>query len=751
MDRRDFLKKGTAAAGFAVSGGMTLPQTHAGEPATRKYSGDPQSQIVIENPNFRLVINEDGTAESLIHKETAQECLARNARTPVLTVTQDRPYLNELQLSYPAKKTVFGAKSVRREGDRLFVRFDRVDHLVVVRLKITIFYIGFSVEKIDGTTPLDEITFLQLPVRARANFGEWLNVAWDADVAVNLLATDPTARIDSEEREGYHLLRAAATGDVRLEGVGAALIATRTVNLLDHIAQLEADFQLPKGVKSRRSEEQRWSYLEASDITPANAAEYIRYAKTAGFRAMVVYYLSFCKSVGHFPWKPEYPNQMADLQAVVAEIKKAGLLPGFHFHYNKADKADPYVTPVPDDRLNFVRTFTLASPVDAQADTLTVLETPQGCTRDEGRRLLKIGKEIVSYRDYETGPRYRFIGCKRGELGTRARAHDAGTIFGLLNVDTWPRFVRFSQNTDIQEEVAQRLAKIYREAGFQFAYFDGAEDVPPPYWYTVSKAQWEVYRLLEPEPLFAEGACKSHFSWHLLNRGNAFDVFKPEIMKSATRQWPMAEAARNARDFSRLDFGWMGYWVPDATTIGTQPDMVEYLESRAAAWDCPISFNSSLEKLRAHPRTPDNLEVMRRWEEVRYRHWLSEEQKAELRDPDQEHILLIDEKKQFELVPYTEVLNVAGGKGDIRAFTFERQESIHVVYWHTSGHSSLVIAPLETRVRLLPDLFEDGLPIHESAAGMVLPAAGRRYLKCPRATREQVIRAFQEATIGSDS
>jgi hypothetical protein len=48
---------------------------------------------------------------------------------------------------------------------------------------------------------------------------------------------------------------------------------------------------------------------------------------------------------------------------------------------------------------------------------------------------------------------------------------------GLLDVDTWPVFVRFTQNTGIQDEVAERLRAIYEQAGFHFVYYDGAEDV----------------------------------------------------------------------------------------------------------------------------------------------------------------------------------------------------------------------------------------------------------------------------------
>ena len=44
--------------------------------------------------------------------------------------------------------------------------------------------------------------------------------------------------------------RADAVADVKLEGVSVALITTATSRLLDCIAKVEEDFELPEGVKS---------------------------------------------------------------------------------------------------------------------------------------------------------------------------------------------------------------------------------------------------------------------------------------------------------------------------------------------------------------------------------------------------------------------------------------------------------------------------------------------------------------------
>jgi hypothetical protein len=713
--------------------------------------------ITLENSELRLAISSTGVAQSLIHRASGQECLAGAAELSMFSVTQYRPYDNELQLSYPAKPKTFPVETLRREGDRLIVTFALVGYEATIRLKITESYIGFTLEKLDykgytslrskRVTPIDESIFLQLPVLNRKYFGEWLNVVWDDEVAVNVLGTDPYARIDSTTCGNYRVLQAGSVDSVKTEGVGAALIVTEPRHLLDRIAKVEEDYGLPRGVESRRTKEYRQSYYELTATKPEEIGRHIEFARMAGLRAMDVYYRVFSKASGHFDWRPEFPNGIEDVKRLVDRVAQAGITPGIHIHFNKADKEDEYVTPRPDPRLNLVANFTLKEPLDSSSDTITVEESPRQCTLEDGRRILKLEDELISYRKYTVDPPYRFLGCERGALGTRASSYPAGCRLGLLDVDTWPIFVRFTQNTDIQEEVAQRLAGIYRGAGFKFVYFDGAEDAPgPEYWYTVSRAQWVVYQKLKPAPVFSEGACKSHFSWHILTRGNAFDVFKPEVFKQAVRAYPAAEAPQAARDFTSINFGWIGYWAPGRETMGTQPDMIEYATSRAAAWDCPISLVGDLPQLEAHPRTPDNLAVIARWEDVRARGWLTASQKLELRNLAQEHTLLVDEQGAYELVRCSEIENVAGPKSPARAFVFERNAKIYVVFWHMSGSASLELALDRGAVRLMAEL---GKPQDVPAApeGIRVPLAGRMYLECAGLSREKVITAFQKARV----
>jgi hypothetical protein len=226
-------------------------------------------------------------------------------------------------------------------------------------------------------------------------------------------------------------------------------------------------------------------------------------------------------------------------------------------------------------------------------------------------------------------------------------------------------------------------------------------------------------------------------------------VFKPEVIKAATRAYPAAEVARAARDFTAINFGWIGYWAPGNDTMGTQPDMLEYVTSRAAAWDCPIALVGDLDAMDRHPRTPDNCEVLRRWEEVRSRSWLTSEQKNSLRDLDQEHTLLMNERGKFVLVACAQIEKVGGAESPGRAFLFEYEGSSWVSYWHTSGEGTLQLSLPGGSLTVMKDV---GKPLSANLLGqqLKLPLGERRYLRCRGVSRAQIIASFQSATIVSN-
>ena len=734
--------------------------------------------LVFENEQFKLVIGSNAIAKSLILKANGEECLMPGENMAIFSMTQERPYHNELKLAHPNKKTTFQANRISQEGDKLIVGFELVPWEAIIRVKVTPAYVAFNyagfivapdvyTEKYLNylsPTPAVELCLLQLPVRNRKYFGEWLNVSWDGDAAINVLATDEYAYIDFEKRTGYHLLTATAIKDIKFEDTGAALIVCHPDKLLDNIAQLEEDFHLPKGVESRRSDFINASYYWVNDINPDNVDRHIEYALKGGFRLMLIYFGNLTEGdawawdlIGDYEIdKKLYPNGKKDLVEMPKKIKEAGIIPGLQFMHSFIGRKSKYVTPVPDYRLNQLRRFNLSENLGLNDTVLFVEQNPAGCSIADGCRVLKVGTELISYEHYTTTQPYQFTGLIRGVDNTTINSLPKGYNIGLLDVNDAALSVYIDQKTSLQDEIAEKIAAIY-DAGFQFVYFDGSEGVNAPFGHTVPLAQYRVYKRMNPAPLFAEGAAKSHFSWHMLSGGNAFDIFPPEILKEKIQKWPAEEAPRMRQDFTRINFGWLGYWIPGersidywlpgVQTIGTQPDMWEYVTSIAAAWDCPISVWSDLKAFESYSRTRDNLEVVRRWEEVRAKHWLTEEQKKMLQNVHQEHHLLINEQNQFELVPYDQILDVAGGSKEVRAFIFQRQKEYYVVYWHISGDKKLELSLSAKDITLYEELGQSVAIPSSTNNKTVVPVGNRHYIKINNLTKEQLLDVLKNARI----
>jgi hypothetical protein len=140
--------------------------------------------------------------------------------------------------------------------------------------------------------------------------------------------------------------------------------------------------------------------------------------------------------------------------------------------------------------------------------------------------------------------------------------------------------------------------------------------------------------------------------------------------------------------------------------------------------------------------------VIRRWEEVRAQKWLTEEQQRSLRNLDQEHILLVDQRGQFVLAPCEQIERVAGEDAPGRAFLFEYQGTVWVAYWHTSGEATLQIALQAKQMTLMREL---GKPLSIKAVGKqtMLPLGERRFVQLHNVTRQEAIAAFRNATIRS--
>jgi hypothetical protein len=299
-------------------------------------------------------------------------------------------------------------------------------------------------------------------------------------------------------------------------------------------------------------------------------------------------------------------------------------------------------------------------------------------------------------------------------------------------------------------------------------YFDGAEDVHDPFWYHVANAQYRVYRLLKPEPPVCEAAMSGHFSWHMMSRGNAYDVVGEHI-KSFCREISCRTAPIRAMDFTRIEFGWIARFYRD---MG--PDVLEYVLSRGAAWDCPFSLRLMLADVAAHPRAEDCFDTIKTWEDARIAGKLTEAQRTMLKtlDPseyryvkvwhavfgpqwidawskgafnDQEHHLFLNEQGEYELAPIREVPTVASGR--VKAFLFQRPAQpgdTFVVLWASQGELSLTLPVSSERLTVMRP-FGTKLAFEKGQSVTVVAVGSRRYLRLAGVGTEQAIQILQDA------
>ena len=672
--------------------------------------------VVIENARFKLVIGANARAKSLVVKATGEEMLDVTEDIPVFSAVQNRPFNNEVKLTFPHKRTEFRADRVRREGNDLFVGFELVSYEAQLRLTerpdyVTVELVDFPLgpKGANGLEltypPVDVLRLLNLPVRNRAHFGDWLNVCWDDRAAVSVFAAEPRTWIENQRRHGFRLLTAEAHRGVHLRGTKAVLLASAGTAFLDAMDVAERELGLPRGVAGRRDPDASASIYWAADVNPTTVDRHLEMAKRGGFRRMLLYHSSVCNqlrwfNIADYKPHPKFPKGYASIREMLAKIKAAGISPGLHVLQTFIGFDTHYVSPVADPRLNLKRHFTLSRPLDEKAaGDLFVNEDPSDSPTNALSRILAFGGELIHYEGFTTERPYRFTGIVRGDKKTTPVAHPAGQIGGVLDVCEYAaNSCYIDQNTDLQDEIAAKIAKIW-DCGFEFMYNDGSEGVNVPQGIHVANAQYRVWQALARKPLFMEGAAKSHFGWHHQAGANAFDIFPPEIFKQMIVRWPLAEAPLMADDFTRVDFGWWGVYQPGTKvrfdgktvpTVGTQLDMWEFGTSKAAAWNCPAAVQAP-DRLLKHPRGNDLLGVMRRWEDVRARRWLTDEQRTALKDPAREYHLYTDDTGAYELHEI-EMLPTPAAAQALRGFVFERKGQQVVAYWHTSGEGTVIWA-----------------------------------------------------------
>ena len=702
--------------------------------------------IVLQGDSFCFVAGKDGTAKSL--KIGNGEELLSDSETSLFSVTQERFFNNELKLMHPSKNTTLQSDGLRLLDGCLVASFSLIPYEAVIKVEDKGSYLLFTLDDFIvpdsaypglsiAKPPAVKVRFLQLKLREKKYFGEWLNVSHDDDTAVAVTGTKPDIFIGNEKEKDGRILYAEAVKGLSFKGSQAALFVCDKNRFLDNMKAFEEDFSLPNGVKNRKNEKLNASVYWVYDATPENIDEHIKYAVQGGFSMMLMYYTCFFREeggyglCGNYDLRDEYTNGFDDIRKMLRKLDSHGITPGLHFLHSHIGFQSRYFTPEADYRVMHRQMLSLCRDLDENATELYVDNYPLEPDLPENCRILRFGTELMHYESCTDTPPYCYRGLVRGYNGTKAQRHTRGTYGGVVFASEYGATSGYcDQNSSLQDEIAEKIAEVYN-LGFRFVYMDGSEGVNAPYEYQIPVAQHRVYSKFTEEPLFCEAAAKGHFSWHMLSGGNAFDVFGTDIFKAMIDKYPLSEAPVVQMDFTRINFGWWAFFAD------SRPDVFEYGLSHGAGYDCPVTIQSHLDRMADNARINDNLEVFRRWEYVRRNGLLSDEQKKLLREPGREFILL----KNYEL---QECYGVETPVKDITVHTFSGNGKNIAVLCHNTGKAELFI-PTEDCI-LYDEIDGNIIKTEKTDGGTVITVADRCYLET-QLSSEELIKALQNIRV----
>ena len=438
----------------------------------------------------------------------------------------------------------------------------------------------------------------------------------------------------------------AAPVEVDFIGTAVALFGCPEPQTLDWIEKIELGEGLPHpiidGVWLKRWEGQNQAYMlyEGSNIE-----KIMDYADACGFK--LIHIGDFFSSWGHFGLTTgRFPGGAGDIMALNKEAGARGIRLGVHTLTMFTGTSDAYVTPIPSDSLCFSGSSELVKDISAGDNTIEIKD-PKYFTFYDQTRTIKIGKELIQYKEVTKTAPYLLTGCVRGQFGTRVSPHKAGDkVEKLVNND----YAGFYPDINLQEQYSKRLAEVCNESGIGLMDFDGFGGGSPTGHGTYGAAKFidQWYRNLESYRITC-GAGTFHYYWHILTFMSWGEPWYDNLRESQVNY-----RLENQRYFKRnLMPGMLGWFKLEITY---RPEDIEWIQARSAGFDAGylIRIDEGVERNGFKDR---HFASITEWQKARRAGAFNQEQIKRLQNPKREFHLEKDGENAWKLSEVT----LAGG------------------------------------------------------------------------------------------
>lgn len=331
---------------------------------------------------------------------------------------------------------------------------------------------------------------------------------------------------------------------------------------------------------------------------------------------------------GDFGCRNTVPGGMEEFKAVVNRFHENGILVGLQTYSFFVVPDSSYVTPVPHKDLDILRTLTLAKDISATSDSLSVLESTEGITAEEGfvfvnSPYLWIDDELIKFSLAENG---KFTVCERGAYGTRPASHGKGSAVKHLKQYFMIPLARVG--SELFYEVARKTAEFYNESGADYFYLDALDgafvlDGEDYVWYHAMDFVREMFRYIKRDIIF--DCCYNPQytgSWFVRSRYGAIDV-----SLNAHRACVDAHMEYNKTTADRMgitpELGWVDLFPkesdPERGWISEDlyPEDMEYICAKTFSTGASLAYLETFRKFGDLKTAEMKSEILKKYEKVR--------------------------------------------------------------------------------------------------------------------------------------
>ena len=309
--------------------------------------------------------------------------------------------------------------------------------------------------------------------------------------------------------------------------------------------------------------------------------------------------------------------------------RQAGLDLGVSVLANRVSTNSKHVSPKPSKHLLKQGILQLQLPMNENQDEFAVYHS-ELFDIPSTINVLQIDDELITYRTMETtGNIHLLYHCVRGAFGTKKSAHAKNTpVYKFW--DTPERTLL--PDLELQDQMAQSEAKKLAKTDFDLLIFNDLKSYAYNNHGDSAIGHFlDTMRKYNPDKLL-QADLLTPTSWHYLSRINENQVW------NASMRTKIIETLTKKQEFyGRAQMPWMignfQIFLADKNRKATSLEELEWILSKAAAFDAGFGLICDVETMKKHGLTENFLNTINNWETLRLASAFSDEQKEQFKDP----------------------------------------------------------------------------------------------------------------------